>query len=733
LSQLYRCLTHLETMKKIPLIICLLLITSKLWALSTDTLVINQTDSKYLSSQYFKELEDPNHNFTINDVVNNNGFHSVSSTLPILKFSKSTTWLKFTLKNNTAHAIIPVRMGRVIIDEFDIYYKDSLNRLTHLSPQMPDHNFGYSGRAITVINVPLQPGTSNTYFLKIKGNQAAVVPIEVSSADKLTQKDNRDNLIYGAVMGIFMIMALYNLMLFIVVRDRSYLYYTYYIVALGASQLIILGYGADLLPKNKAILNGWIFPLFRVFFGYSILLFAGEFLRLRFNAQKYYWIYSTLYYLYALPVICVLFGWTISAYALITICVFLTSCFLLFIGSYLYFQGYEPAKFFMIGWSLSLMAMLVSIARNKGFIIPYTDFTANILIYSSSIELVLFSVALADKINYYRHQNDESQQASLKIAKENERLITQQNIILENKVKERTQELIETNQNLSITIENLKAAQYKLVETEKMASLGQLTAGVAHEINNPINFVSANVAPLRLDFKELFALLEKYDAVAHDPQNDDLLTEAQKYKAKIDLDFVKDEILTLLDGIEDGANRTSEIVQSLRTFSRMDELVLKPANINNAILNTLILLRSSIPNYIEIKPIFDKLAPLNCYSGKLNQVLVNLINNSIQAIKAKEEHHNESILIVTRDLDNEVAIEITDTGIGMSEDVRQRIFEPFFTTKEIGEGTGLGLSIVFGIIEKHNGSIEVQSAPGKGTTFTVKLPKNLHDDVQPEE
>jgi len=724
---------HLARMKKIPLILCLLLMATRLLASSADTLVINQTDSKFLSSQYFKELENPNYNLSINDVINNNGFHSISSTLPILKFSKSATWLKFTLKNNTAHATIPLRMGRVIIDEFDIYYKDSLNKLVHLAPQTPNHNFGYTGRAITVINIPLKPGASNTYFLKIKGNQAAVVPIEVSSADKFTQKDSHDNLIYGAIMGIFLIMALYNLMLFIVVRDRSYLYYTYYIVALGASQLITLGYGADLLPTNKATLNGWVFPLLRVFFGYSILLFAGEFLRLRFNAQKYYWIHSTLYYVYALPIICVLFGWTGSAYALITVCVFAVSCFLLFIGTYLYFQGYEPAKFFMIGWGLSLTAMLVSIARNKGFVIPYTDFTANILMYSSSLELVLFSVALADKINYYRHQNNESQQASLKIAKENERLITQQNIILENKVKERTQELIETNQSLSVTIENLKAAQYKLVETEKMASLGQLTAGVAHEINNPINFVSANVAPLRLDFKELFALLEKYDAAAHNPQDDELLSDAQKYKDKIDPAFVKNEILTLLDGIEDGANRTSEIVQSLRTFSRMDELVLKTANINNAILNTLILLRSSIPNYIEIKPVFDKLEPLNCYSGKINQVLVNLINNSIQAIKAKDEHHNESILIVTRDLPDHITIEITDTGIGMSEEVRQRMFEPFFTTKEIGEGTGLGLSIVFGIIEKHQGSIDVQSKPGEGTTFTLKLPKNLNDDLQPAE
>lgn len=157
----------------------------------------------------------------------------------------------------------------------------------------------------------------------------------------------------------------------------------------------------------------------------------------------------------------------------------------------------------------------------------------------------------------------------------------------------------------------------------------------------------------------------------------------------------------------------------------MDELVLMPANINTAILSTLIILRSSIPYYIEIKPVLDKLEPLNCYSGKINQALINLINNSIQAIKAKENHVNESITIYTHDHPGHIAIEITDTGIGMSERVKQRIFEPFFTTKNVGEGTGLGLSIVFGIIEKHHGTIQVKSQPGLGTTFTVTLPKNL--------
>jgi two-component system NtrC family sensor kinase len=367
---------------------------------------------------------------------------------------------------------------------------------------------------------------------------------------------------------------------------------------------------------------------------------------------------------------------------------------------------------------------LVSIARNKG-LVQYSNFTANLILYSSACELILFSVALADRINFYRKQNNEAQAVALTIARENERLITGQNFALENKVKERTQELIESNRNLSTTIENLKSAQIQLIDTEKMASLGQLTAGIAHEINNPINFVSANIKPLRMDFAEIFNLMAYYRELAADPANTNLQQKVNDYSKEIDIDFIKAEVLTLLDGIEDGASRTTEIVQSLRTFSRTDEPTLKPTDINRSILTTLVLLRSTIPYDIEIKPLLDKLPLLNCYPGKINQVFVNLINNSIQAIKAKPVHQNEHILITTKDYPENIVISITDTGAGMTEEVKQHIFDPFYTTKDIGEGTGLGLSIVFGIIEKHHGMIEVVSKPGEGTTFTVMLPKTL--------
>ncbi|GAA4085969.1 sensor histidine kinase [Mucilaginibacter panaciglaebae] len=723
-------------MKKILLILCCLIQNLGVFAQKTDTLVIHDDESRYLTNSYFLELEDPRNKILARDIIYNHNFHRINDQFPRLEYSKTITWLKFTLKNASRQSTVPITISRSVIDEFDVYFIDSNKtgppRLRHLSAKDASNSSNLLTQSITLVEAPLEPDSSITLFARIKSNATTVIPIQINSADLFITRRGIENLINGAVMGMFAIMALYNLMLFIIVGDKNYLYYSIYIVFLSLTQGLQLGFGNNLFSGNLRLLNNYIIPLTRICFGYTLLWFAGNFLRFKQNVKKpFYKFYQFLYVLYALPLLATLYGYTDIAYSLITFAIFTTCLTLIMLVTILYTRGFNPAKFFIMGWGLFLIAILISICKNYG-VVPYNYFTANIVVYSGLIELILFSVALADQINFYRRQNTESQLAALAIAKENERLITEQNISLENKVKDRTQELIQTNQSLSVTIDNLKSAQIQLVETEKMASLGLLTAGVAHEINNPINFVGANVSPLRLDMNELIELLGKFEIAANNPDKPELLIAAKEYKEKIDSDFLKEEIHILLNGIEDGANRTAEIVQSLRTFSRIDEPALTPTNINTAILNTLVILRSAIPYYIEVKPILNTLEPLNCYTGKINQALLNLINNSIQAIEAKKEHHKENITIYTHDFPDHITIEIMDTGIGMSNEVRQRIFEPFFTTKNVGEGTGLGLSIVFGIIEKHNGTIQVQSSPNIGSKFTVTLPKHLtNSEVSP--
>ncbi|WPU96780.1 7TM diverse intracellular signaling domain-containing protein [Mucilaginibacter sabulilitoris] len=688
-----------------------------------DTVVINNNQSTLLTNRYFYELEDTNANLTINNVLNKE-FYVIKNTLPTFKYTKSTTWLKFNIKNDSTAPFITISIAASVIDEFDLYYID--NTTTNIRHLVPDnaHNDQVT-QNIMFINCPVLPGTSNTIYLRIKSSAPNVIPIKVYGTYAFLKSRNIENITTGVIIGVFIVMALYNLLLFFIVGDRSYIYYVCYILFFGLSQVLKRGYGGNLFTTDKTILNNYIIPLVRVLFGYSILLFISEFLQLKQNLKRWYKYYLLLYAIYSILLVAVLCGMVVTAYNLITISTCITSVSLLIIGAHLYFgNGFKPAKFFMLGWGIFLISILISVASNRGFI-PYNNLTTEIVVYSSVLELILFSAALAEKINFYRFQKNESQNFALAVAKENERLITQQNILLENKVRERTNELIATNKNLSVSIDNLMSTQKQLIDNEKMASLGQLTAGVAHEINNPINFVSSNIAPLRLDFDELFVLLNKYDDALNNPEQSSLLSILNNYKQKIDINFIKEEITILLNGIEEGANRTAEIVNSLRAFSSTDEQILKTTDINKSILNNLLILRSTIPYYIEIKPVFDKLEPLHCYPGKINQLIINLINNSIYAIKAREHHSDESVMIITKDYADHISIEITDTGIGMSDETKQRIFEPFFTTKSIGEGTGLGLSIVFGIIEKHRGNIEVISSPGNGATFIVTLPKNL--------
>ncbi|MGD1846249.1 MAG: ATP-binding protein [Salibacteraceae bacterium] len=277
----------------------------------------------------------------------------------------------------------------------------------------------------------------------------------------------------------------------------------------------------------------------------------------------------------------------------------------------------------------------------------------------------------------------------------------------------------EAYQQLDEAHSNLKKTQSRLVESEKMASLGQLTAGIAHEINNPINFVSANVAPLQRDLKDLKQLLKAYDQLDSKGNLEDRMAEIHKLRSELDPEFLYEEIDTLLAGIQEGAARTKNIVAGLRIFSRVDEAERKPANLNEGLQSTLTLLQNKLKNCIEVETHWGELPLVECQVGKINQVFMNLISNAIQAMG-----DTGKLTIATEALDQEVVISISDTGKGMDETTRQRIFEPFFTTKDVGEGTGLGLSISYGIIENHGGVIEVQSQPGEGATFLVKLPLN---------
>ena len=283
-------------------------------------------------------------------------------------------------------------------------------------------------------------------------------------------------------------------------------------------------------------------------------------------------------------------------------------------------------------------------------------------------------------------------------------------------IEEKNEVLEDQKEELRSMLENLKLTQSQLVQSEKMASLGQLVAGIAHEINNPVTFISAGVDSLGTNLDEVRQVLEVYHRLT--PGNAaEKLKEIENLKEQIDYKQAIREINKLIESIKNGTERTTQIVNGLRTFSRLDEDVLKVADIHEGLDSTLILLRNRYKNRIEISRDYGNIPLLECFPGQLNQVFMNIISNAIDAIEDKGV-----IIISTSKSNGFIQINIKDSGSGMPENIKAKIFDPFYTTKEVGEGTGLGLSISHGIIEKHGGSISVQSEAGNGTEFIINLP-----------
>ena len=453
------------------------------------------------------------------------------------------------------------------------------------------------------------------------------------------------------------------------------------------------------------------------------------FLMMKQYLPRIWWYFIGLIVVYIVSIIFSVAGNNYFSYHLLNIGGIAGGISLLAASLYIASKGYKPAYFYVVAWVIFLIGIVILSLRNSN-ILPYNNFTTYILYAGSAIEIILLSIALADKINVLRKEKEISQMEALQASRENEKLVREQNIVLERKVFERTEELQLANIQLSEAFSVLKDAQIQLVEAEKMASLGQLTAGIAHEINNPINFVKSNIKPLLLDVNDLFEVIDAYGTL-HEQHIETIpgsLKDIRQLQTSFDMDFLRTEIYSLMKGIEDGADRTAEIVRGLRNFSRLDESLIKTVNIHEGLDSTLVILRNLIPENVIVVKNFQAAGDIECFPGKLNQVFMNILNNSIQALKQQNSQEQQKIIITTRDLEKEtIEISIKDTGPGMSPEVKQKVFDPFFTTKEVGEGTGLGLAIVFRIIQEHHGKIEVVSSKGLGAEFIITLLKTIPD------
>ncbi|MCC5641056.1 HAMP domain-containing protein [Nostoc sp. CHAB 5844] len=300
---------------------------------------------------------------------------------------------------------------------------------------------------------------------------------------------------------------------------------------------------------------------------------------------------------------------------------------------------------------------------------------------------------------------------------------------LEQRVEERTQELElarqtleqrveERTQELQKILQDLQETQGQLIQTEKMSSLGQMVAGIAHEINNPVSFIYGNLQHANEYVEDLLALVNLYQQEYPEPSC--VITDKIE---DIDLTFISQDLSNLLLSMKMGAERIRGIVLSLRNFSRLDEADMKEVDIHEGIDNTLLILNHKITSEITVKKNYDNLPLVECYPAQINQVFMNIISNAIDALIEQTSNLDKQIIIDTLKVDeNCIKISIKDNAHGIPLGIQNKIFDPFFTTKAVGKGTGLGLSICYQIVEKHQGKIEVISEVGQGTEFAIALP-----------
>lgn len=273
-------------------------------------------------------------------------------------------------------------------------------------------------------------------------------------------------------------------------------------------------------------------------------------------------------------------------------------------------------------------------------------------------------------------------------------------------------------EQVSQQIHDLQQAQTQLIQSEKMSSLGRMVAGLAHEINNPVNFIYGNLTHAQDYAQDIVELVYLYQEYYPEP--------SAKIQAKldaIDWDFICQDFPKTMRSMQVGTERIRQIILSLKNFSRMDEAEMKQVDIHQGIDNTLLILSSCLSQDIEIVKQYGQIPLVECYPAQLNQVFMNLINNAIDELKENSRLTQRKIFIQTQQVNpNQIDVTIKDTGMGITPELKTKIFDPFFTTKPVGKGTGMGLAISYQIIEKHQGKIQVVSELGQGSAFIVSLP-----------
>jgi two-component system, NtrC family, sensor kinase len=638
----------------------------------------------------------------VHDVLSNQSrFKPFSnSNIEIDIAGKYDYWFLF----NVSSEIAPLYLTLPLIQNFDI----ELFRVDSVGPVLLSKggiltpaNQKYLNFETELFDLKTLPGQNNTYLLKINRTPYKTFSARIFTARALIKQNHQNFILEGILLGIILCVVLYHLLIFIRVREKEYLLLALYMFFLLLQITTLTGLFNSVVAFDNTQWNHVLFnfiPSFSAFFSfwfsYVFLNISNSSHRITFKVFRVFqgiFVLSAFFALLSVPVLERL-TILVSGFA---------SVFLFAIGIVRLRENFKPASVYLIAYVPTFFSIPFLLIYVSGKL-PYSWFTHNNLLISIAFQAILFSLAIAAKIRILKT--------------ENEALLWEENLRLEEMVRERTSELRLEKEKVENTLNELKSTQSQLIQAEKMASLGELTAGIAHEIQNPLNFVN--------NFSEI---------------NNELIDELQDERKKKVRDLRnEDELINTIKENEQKINhhgkRADAIVKGMLQHSRSSNGVKEPTNINTLADEYFRLayhgLRAKDKSFnATLKTDFDEsIKKIDIIPQDIGRVILNLVNNAFYAVHEKKIQlgttYEPIVSVITRQTNSNVELLVTDNGNGIPQKALDKIYQPFFTTKPAGQGTGLGLSMSYDIVKVHGGELKVETKDGEGTIFSIVLPVN---------
>ncbi len=658
---------------------------------------------------------DKTHRMGIEDIrrLPESAFTSSTRSTPNFSYSPHVYWFRLQVKWDVTDPDHYLLTQEYALGDYLTLYRpqpDGHYTASHTGDEFPFAQRQIPVRAPTFV-LTARPGAIETWYIALHGTGTIYVDLHLASVARAQADSESRHLLLGLYYGAVLVLILYSLVLFFFLRERVYIYYTLYVVGLAMTFFSVDGFAFRYWWPETPIMNTW-FLMFAFLGLHGLMQFTRHFLKLPRHGPVLNRFFVFFLLANALAGIAVFVAppyllYPVSLYAALTI-----SGLCLLAGAVLWSRGLRLARFFTLACGAYIAGILVYTLQNFDWL-PASNFNNHAVQIGSFAEMVLLSWALADRINHMKGEKDTIE------AKARQQLL-EHNQTLELQVNARTRDLMDSLDDIREQHRTLQATQQQLVQAEKMSSLGGLVAGVAHEINNPVNFTHLAADNIERDIGKLQNFLHGLATADSDPA---LL-------ASIDARFTR--LNTQLALIRDGTGRLAQVVSDLRFFSRQDDAETREARPDEGLAATLNLVRAQYGRQINIVlEQHDPGAIGFCYPAALNQVFMNLAVNACQAILEQAgktgRHDPAGTLTVSTRLSRHRhgttwEADFSDDGTGVPVNIQPHIFEPFFTTKPIGAGTGLGLSVSYGIIRKHGGELRLAAASEKGSCFQVRLP-----------